>query len=144
RGDGRESAENPSVFHGQFVSVDTAGGVAVKIQQREPGGVPQFVAEIARQFETLANDCGAEQGGVFRLSGPLRGEWLATVRAVDARLRAVLVRLLDQLLAVRAFELDRHADILRFGAHVREAESQRIDAELADDVERIDAVPLAL
>ena len=54
------------------------------------------------------------------------------------------LRLLDQRLAVRTLELDRHADVLRFGGQIGQAEAQRIGAELLDHVDRIDAVALRL
>ena len=62
--------------------------------------------------------------------------------ALDPRPDAVLLGLLDQLLAMRAFELDRHADVLRLGGQIGQPEAQGVGPELLDHVDRIDAVAL--
>ena len=64
--------------------------------------------------------------------------------ALDRRQRAVLLGLLDQLLAVRALELDRHPHVLRFGGQIGQPKAERIGPKLLDDVDRIDAVALRL
>ena len=57
---------------------------------------------------------------------PLRGEVLPALGAGDPRQHAVLLRLLDQRFAVRALEVHRDADVLRFRGRIGQAESQRI------------------
>ena len=58
----------------------------------------------------------------------------------------VHVLLLDrhQRIAVRTDVADRHAVVLRLGGHVHHDETQGVGAVAFDDVERIDAVALAL
>ena len=62
--------------------------------------------------------------------------------ALDARQHAVLFRLVDQLAAMRALELDRHPHVLRFGGQIGQSEPQGVGPELVHHVDRIDAVPL--
>ncbi len=41
-----------------------------------------------------------------------------------------------------AFELDRHAHILRIGGQVGQSETERVGAKFLNDVERIDSIAL--
>ena len=43
---------------------------------------------------------------------------------------------------MRAFELDRHAHVLRLGRQIGQAEPQGVGPELLDHVDRVDAVAL--
>ena len=45
---------------------------------------------------------------------------------------------------MRALKLDRHANVLRFGAQPSQSESKCIRTEFVDDVEWVDSIPLAL
>ena len=57
---------------------------------------------------------------------------------------AVFLGLLDRDSAVRALELDRHADVLRLGRQVGQAEAERIGADFFHHVDRVDAIALRL
>ena len=57
---------------------------------------------------------------------------------------AILFRLVDLGFAVRAFELNGHANVLRFGGQPSQTESQRVGTEFVDDVNRVHTVPFTL
>src|SRR5262245_21090770 len=64
--------------------------------------------------------------------------------AIDLRMREVFSRLVGEGLAVGTLELHRHPNVLCLGGEVGQAKPQGVGAELADNVDRIDAVTLCL
>ena len=133
--EGLEGAPSPS---------EIVGLVILEIHQHESGGVPELVGEVAPRLEALRERRAAGEGEIGLGLGPLRLEGLFTFRAFDPRLDPVLHRLLDPRLARRALKLHRHPHVLRLGGERRHPEAEGIGPESLDDVERIDAVPLAL
>ena len=142
-GDGRQAAQNPCVFDEKLVVGRPCPAVKPSrfiIANREAfQSLLQKFRASSKRSETTAPRGRALSLGLF---GPLRGKFLAAFLAFELRLDAVVLRLLHQLAAMRALELDRHADILRLGREIRDAEPQRIGPEFLHHVERIDAVPL--
>ena len=140
----RQAAEDPTVLDRQIGVGHRAARVPVQIDQGEPRGVPQFVAEIASHFEPFADRRAPRQCPVGFAARPLGREIASALGARDARQLAILLRLLDQRLAMRALELDGQPDVLVFGGQMGHAEPQGVGAEFVDHIQRIDAVPLAL
>src|SRR5438046_37032 len=93
--------------------------VALKIDERKPGRIPQFVGEVAPELEPLAHNRAAWQRFVFGFLRPLGAERLAAFLALDAWQLAVLLCLREHRLAMRALELNRHAHVLRLGREMR-------------------------
>ena len=143
----RQPAGEPAILEG-FESAPSSSEIAclviLEIHEHESGGVPELVGKVAPCLEALRERRAAGEPQIGLGLGPLRLEGLFTFRAFDPRLDPVLHRLLDPRLARRALKLHRHPHVLRLGGERRHPEAEGIGAEGLDDVERVDAVSLAL
>ena len=75
--DGRQAAQNPFVLDEKLVVGDRGRCKAFEVHHRESRGVPELIAEVPRELETIGNHRPAGQGFVLGLFGPLRRELLA-------------------------------------------------------------------
>ncbi len=141
--DSRERIQRSS--SGRRLDIQLLGFKAFEVDHDETGRIPQLVAEIAGYLEAFADNSSLGVGliGLSRL-GPLGRKQLLAIWAFDRRLLAILLGLIDRCLAVRAFKLNRHPHVLRLGGQPSQTESQSIGPKFVDDVDRIDAIALAL
>ena len=142
--DGRQSTEQPTILQRKRREVDWLRLVAVHVHQNKASRVPEFVDEVACGFKSLTDNRAPGLSLIFIAFGPLSRKDAFATGAFNDRETPVFLRLVNMFFAMGTFKLNRHANILRFGCHACQTETQRIGTELVDDVDRIDTIALAL
>jgi hypothetical protein len=142
----RQPAQDPAVFQGEIGRGYRARRVALEVDQAEPCRIPDLGSEVATLLEPVAGLLG---GWEFRIGSRPRAagaEGFLAARAGELLGAHVHVLLLHrhQGVAVGADIRDGHARILRLGGHHGHLEAEGVGAVAVDDVERVDAVALAL
>ncbi len=148
-----ETGEDPAIDEpgvGDRNGLGGGGGVGQSLQ-REAGGVPGLVGEVASDVE-LRRGVASERlvvgrgrgtgGGTERRDHGLRrisGGGLDGGGDEVAR-RGLLERRGEGLAGVRADHVDRHPDVLGVGGHLDQREAHGVGAVAVDDVSRVDAV----
>ena len=145
----RQARQDPAILERQVRRLARHEGRALEVQEREARRIEQLVAEVGADSEAIARRLRWREPFLCILADEvhrLLRHRIEERAEVGARLRR---REIDQTLGFaflreRRDRLHGQANVLRAGLQLAHDVAQRVGAVARDDVERVDAVALAL